>query len=80
MTSQLDLSNIFRTGKDTNKPETFPHAISLKHSMYILENLNKIKKTAITSNNRFLLVLEEFKSDKIFAEKTQLKTICMWEV
>ena len=38
--------------------------------MYIWYNLKK-KKTTI-SNNRFLLMLGEFKSDQLFVEKTKL--------
>ena len=38
--------------------------------MYIWENLKK--KTTITSSNRFLLRLGEFKTDQLFVEKTNL--------
>ena len=34
--------------------------------MYIWQNLKKKQKTAITSNNRFLLMFGEFKSDQLF--------------
>ena len=40
--------------------------------MYIWENLKKQQKTTVTSNNRFLLMLGEFKSDQFFVEKTKL--------
>ena len=42
----------------------------------ILSTYGKIKKreqkTTITSNNRFLLMLGEFKTDQFFVEKTKL--------
>ena len=46
--------------------------MSPQHTMYIWENLKNQQKTTIASNNRFLLMLGEFKSDQIFVEKTKL--------
>ena len=40
--------------------------------MYIWEN---VKKQQNTSNNIFLLMLGEFKSDQLFIEKAKLATI-----
>ena len=43
-----------------------------QNTMYIWENLKKQKETTITSNNIFLLMLGEFKSDQHFVEQTKL--------
>ena len=56
----------FCKGKKSNKSK------SSKQTMYIWKYLKQYQKTTITSNNRFLLMLGEFKTDQLFVEKTKL--------
>ena len=50
----------------------FSHGIGPQYTMYIWEN---VKKQQNTSNNIFLLMLGEFKSDQLFIEKAKLANI-----
>ena len=63
---------LFIKGSKLIEVKPFFHRISPQDTMYIWENLKKTQKTIITSNNRFLLMLGEYKSDQLFVEKTKL--------
>ena len=54
----------FVKGTELTEAKPFFHGISSQHTMYIWESRTKQQKTTITSNNKFLLMLGEFKSDQ----------------
>ena len=58
--------------KQTNRSKTF-FSWNKSTTYYVLMGKSKkLQKATITSNNRFLLILGEFKSDHFFVEKLKL--------
>ena len=68
-------TSFFCKGKKTNRSKTF-FSWNKSSTYYVhMAKSKKIKKATITSNNRFLLMLGEFKSDHFFGAITKLTNI-----